>query len=529
MTSFSERLHRLGHHTSILRKIHRGIEKEGLRVGLADGRLSMTPHPQTLGCALTHSRITTDYSEALLELVTGTHTGVEPLMQELEDIHRFVTANLAGELIWNQSMPARLPAHDDIPVAWYGHSNSAMLKHVYRLGLAERYGKPMQCIAGIHYNFSLPDHFWDKIGTEGDTEQERRSTGYMALIRNFMRHAWLLMYLFGASPAVSRDFFARVPDTILTLDDDTLYLPHATSLRMSDIGYHNKAQSELQLCYNDLDTFLARIYTAVTTPWPDYEAIGTHRDGQWIQLNTNILQIENEYYSSIRPKRVTGRCERPATALMLRGIEYVEVRCMDIDPFTPAGIDAETCRFLDAFMLFCALEDSPHFPDGGYCQDSRDNFDLVSSQGRRPSLRLKREDEEISLRGWAEDILQRMQPYAAMLDQANASQAWTAALQAQECKVDDNTTTPSARLLQALRDSGESLNAFTLRQSLAHREALLANPLDAAQKHHFDEEAAASCKAQQALEAEDDESFDEYVARFHEALTPVRMPAVMKP
>ncbi len=521
MTSSATRLDRLARDPAIFSEIRRGIEKEGLRVGLENGRLSMAGHPPALGCALTHSRITTDYSEALLELVTRTHTGVDAVMHELEDIHRFVSAQLGDELIWNQSMPSRLPAHADIPVAWYGRSNSALLKHVYRLGLAERYGKAMQCIAGIHYNFSVPDAFWTVVGVTGDDQQEQRSRGYMALIRNFMRHSWLLMYLFGASPAVSRDFFDTPPEPLLTLDADTLYLPHATSLRMSDIGYHNKAQSELQLCYNDLDTFLARIHKAVTTPWPDYQAIGTHRDGQWIQLNTNILQIENEYYSSIRPKRVTGRCERPATALAARGIEYVEVRCLDIDPFVATGIDAHTCRFLDAFLLFCAMEDSPDFPDGGDCRDSRENFSRVASQGRRPSLRLKREDEEISLRGWAEDTLERMQAYAALLDKAQGTQAHCAALRAQERKVDDVSLTPSARLLAALRDEGVSLHAYTLAQSRAHREQLLATPLAAPVRQAFDEEAAASCRAQQALEDSDTESFDDYVARFHQALAPL--------
>src|SRR5690606_13889187 len=136
--------------------------------------------------------------------------------------------------------------------------------------------------------------------------------------------------------------------------DETLYLPHATSLRMSDLGYQNKAQSDLQLCYNDLETFLARMYAAVTTPWPAYQAIGTHRNGEWIQLNTNVLQIENEYYSNIRPKRSTGRCERPAMALAERGVQYIEVRCLDIDPFAPVGITPVTSRFMDAFLLFCA-------------------------------------------------------------------------------------------------------------------------------------------------------------------------------
>ena len=265
------------------------------------GQLALTPHPARLGSALTNEHVTTDYSESLLELITGTHRDVDALLGELSDTHRHVYSVLGQELIWNQSMPATLPGEADIPIAWYGTSNTGMLKHVYRRGLAERYGKTMQCIAGVHYNYSLADGLWDVLDTEPGTTQDRRSRGYIGLIRNFTRYSWLLMYLFGAAPALARDFLRGHEHPLQSLGDHTLYLPHATSLRMSDLGYQNKAQSQLKLCYNDLDTFLGRLFDAVTQPWPDYQKIGTHRDGQWIQLNTNVLQIENEYYSSIRP------------------------------------------------------------------------------------------------------------------------------------------------------------------------------------------------------------------------------------
>lgn len=519
MIPLSERLSLLGDNLPVLQGILRGIEKEGLRVDTQTGDLSLRPHPEALGSALAHPHITTDYSEALLELITGTHATVEGAIDELDTIHRFVTHNLSDEVIWNQSMPAKLPPAADIPVGWYGTSNSGMLKHVYRLGLAERYGKPMQCIAGIHYNFSVPDAIWDVLKLTCPTRQDQRSKGYLALIRNFMRHSWLLMYLFGASPAVSRRFLNGVPHTLDTLDDDTLFLPYATSLRMSDIGYQNKAQSELQLCYNDLDTFLARMYNAVTTPWPAYEAIGTHRDGRWIQLSTNVLQIENEYYSSIRPKRITARGERPATALARRGVEYVEVRCLDIDPFSPTGISADTSRFLDAFLLFCAIEDSPCFADGGFCFDSRDNFNKVVSEGRRPGLLLNRDGRQITVHDWAAEVVERMQPYARLLDAAHGGDHYQHALAQEARKAEDSSLTPSARVLQALQSQNLNLHDYTLGQSLEHRDAFLARPLDASTLRDYQLAVTKSFEEQQTIEAGDTESFDSYLARFHRALT----------
>jgi len=513
----ANRLDRLEANRSLLTQTLRGIEKEGLRVD-EQGILARTPHPAGLGSALTNEHVTTDYSESLLELITGTHDNVDALLAELADTHRHVYTVLDHELIWNQSMPATLPPEPEIPIAWYGTSNTGMLKHVYRRGLAERYGKTMQCIAGVHYNFSLPEALWSVLDTQPGSDQDRRSRGYIGLIRNFTRYSWLLMYLFGSAPALASGFLQGQDHALDKLGDHTLYLPYATSLRMSDLGYQNKAQSQLKLCYNDLDTFLGRLYGAVTQPWPDYQKIGTHRDGEWIQLNTNVLQIENEYYSSIRPKRATGRCERPITALAERGVQYVEVRCLDIDPFSPVGIDAATARFVDAFLLFCTASDSPFFPANGYCQRSADNFSVVVKEGRKPGLTLDRDGQTIGLAQWGHELLDQIAPYAALYDSAFGGTAYADALAAQRAKLDQPDTTPSARLLADLKDSGLSFHDFSLALSRKHADALRAQPLPADVATAYQQAAAQSAAEQLRLEQTDTEDFDTYVSRYHAAL-----------
>ncbi len=513
----ANRLSRLEANRSLLTQTLRGIEKEGLRVD-EQGVLSRKPHPAGLGSALTNEHVTTDYSESLLELITGTHKDVDSLLAELTNTHRHVYSVLDHELIWNQSMPATLPSEADIPIAWYGKSNTGMLKHVYRRGLAVRYGKTMQCIAGVHYNFSLAEDLWSVLDTQPDSIQDRRSRGYIGLIRNFTRYSWLLMYLFGAAPALSSDFLRGREHPLQKLGDSTLYLPYATSLRMSDLGYQNKAQSQLKLCYNDLDTFLGRLYEAVTQPWPDYQKIGTHRDGEWIQLNTNVLQIENEYYSSIRPKRATGRCERPITALAERGVQYVEVRCLDIDPDSPVGIDAATSRFVDAFLLFCTASDSPFFPANGYCQRSADNFSAVVKEGRKPGLMLDREGQSIGLAQWGHELLDQIAPYAALFDSALGGSAYAEALAAQRAKLDQPDSTPSARLLASLTESRLSFHDYSLDLSRKHADALRAQALPADLAAAYEQAAAQSTAEQQRLEQSDTEDFDTYVARYHAAL-----------
>jgi glutamate--cysteine ligase len=366
----SHRLALLAEHSNLplLSQCLHGIERECLRVD-GQGKLALTPHPRALGSALTHPKITTDYSEALLEFITGTETDPERTLAELDAIHRYTYSKLGDEFLWSPSMPGHLPDESQIPIAEYGSSNIGRLKYVYRQGLALRYGKTMQCIAGIHYNFSLPEALWSVLqADEGDDrpQQDYQSWRYIALIRNFRRYSWLLMYLFGASPALDASFMRGRSHQLEQLDEDTLYLPWATSLRMSDLGYQSNAQAGLTPCYDDLPSYTSSLHQAVSTPYPEYAALGIKdANGNWQQLNTNVLQIENEYYSNIRPKRVTASGERPLHALRARGIQYIEVRCLDINPFLPLGIDVTEARFLDAFLLFCAWRQQRQLPQGG--------------------------------------------------------------------------------------------------------------------------------------------------------------------
>lgn len=517
----SRRLALLGEraHLSLLTQCLHGIERECLRVD-PRGQLALTDHPVALGSALTHGQITTDYSESLLEFITPTEHDPANTLDDLDRIHRFTYQKLDGEYLWSASMPGRLPSEEAIPIAHYGTSPIGRLKYVYRRGLAVRYGKTMQCIAGIHYNFSLPEALWPLLkAAEGDTQSERdyQSARYIAMIRNFRRYSWLLMYLFGAAPALDENFLRGRPHDLDRLDADTLYLPWATSLRMSDLGYQNNAQAGLTPCYNSLDSYLSSLRQAVSTPYPPYAEIGTKQNGEWVQLNTNVIQIENEYYSSIRPKRVTYTGERPIQALMARGVQYVEVRCLDINPFLPLGIDLTESRFLDAFLLYCALADSPPMA-GDECRACTDNFQRVVKEGRRPGLRLQRPDGEIGLVEWAGELLERIAQAAALLDRAQGGEAHAQALAEQRRKVEDPSLTPSARVLAELRERGESFSQFALRQSEAHARAFRERPLDAADVERFEAMARSSLEEQARLEAEPEGDFDTFVAAYQASI-----------
>lgn len=506
-------------HLSLLEHCLHGIERECLRVS-GDGQLAQTPHPQALGAALTHEQITTDYSESLLEFITPALPNPADTLSSLDRIHRFAYSKLGNEYLWSPSMPCPLPAEEDIPIAYYGTSNIGRLKYVYRQGLALRYGKTMQCIAGIHYNFSLPEALWPQLKhAEGfvGSDRDYQSTAYIALIRNFRRYSWLLMYLFGASPALDAGFLRGRAHQLEQFDADTLYLPYATSLRMSDLGYQSNAQAGLTPCYNDLSSYTDSLRKAVATPYAPYVEVGTHKDGEWVQLNTNILQIENEYYSNIRPKRVTYTGERPIQALVARGIQYIEVRCLDINPFLPMGIDLQESRFLDAFLLYCALNDSPLF-ENSECSNATCNFLSVVKEGRRPGLQLQRRGEPVDMKAWATELLEKIAPLAALLDKSHGTDEHRQALDAQLAKVQDPSLTPSAQVLAAMSARKESFAQFSLHQSQVHAEFFRSQPLSPEDQTRFEVQARSSLVRQAQLEQSEEENFDLFVESYQASI-----------
>ncbi len=488
-----------------LGSLQRGIEKESLRVR-PDGMLVNTPHPAGLGSAMTHPLITTDFSESQIELVTGVHTSNKACLDELTQIHQVVYRNIGDELLWCASMPCGLPADDAIPIGQYGHSNVGRAKSIYRNGLSYRYGRRMQTISGIHYNFSIP-----VVTTEA----------YFALIRNFRRHSWLLMYLFGASPAVCASFVKGRQHELQELRPGTLYMPHATSLRMGRLGYQSDAQASLAVSYNSLESYGASLQDAMTRPYPAYEAIGIKgEDGEYRQLATSLLQIENEFYGTIRPKRVIHTGERPLRALRERGVEYVEVRLMDLNPFCMVGIEQATMRVLDLFLMHCLLCDSPKDTPQEITANARNQL-RTAVRGREPGLTLERGDAQMPLNTWGGEILAECEPIAVALDAANGGSAYRDALAGANTALADAGLTPSARILETMQREHEgSYVGFIRAQSVKHRSDLLALPLAADVAERFAHLAAESLEQQSRIEAADTMPFEAFRQQY---LSPVHL------
>lgn len=491
-----------------------GLEKESLRVS-REGCIAQTPHPDALGSALTNPTITTDYSEALIELITPPLAEAEQALQSLQDGHKFVYDHLQDEILWATSMPCVLHGGENIPIARYGESNPGLMKTVYRRGLGHRYGRAMQVIAGVHFNFSFGERFWPGYRELEQTNQPLRAftdTAYMGVLRNLQRFGWLIPYLFGASPALCKSFLGDKPPRFSEFDANTFYGPFATSLRMGDIGYTNSKEKGvgIKANYNSLAAYVESLTHAITTTSPLWEELGVVENGRHKQLNANILQIENEYYSSVRPKQIPLWLERPTVALEQRGIRYIELRSLDVNAYHPLGIGVEQLYFLKAFMFLCLLLESP--PINIQEQKEIDqNLGGTANRGRAPSLKLVRRGKEIGLRDWAEELLRTMEAVCEMLDAGDSGQPYTKALKMQLELVYDHERTPSARMLAEIHREGEGFFHFAQRMSQQHSDYFSRIRLSPERRRQFEQEAEVSRQQQQALEAEEQAPFEVFL------------------
>ncbi|EOC0002903.1 glutamate--cysteine ligase [Cronobacter turicensis] len=511
----SQALAWLTEHPEALKGIRRGLERETLRV-TPDSELATTGHPESLGSALTHKWITTDFAEALLEFITPVDGDIDHMLTVMRDIHRHTARALGDERMWPLSMPCYIKEGQDIELAQYGTSNIGRFKTLYRSGLKNRYGALMQTISGVHYNFSLPLAFWQAKCQVGDAEsgKEAISAGYFRLIRNYYRFGWVIPYLFGASPAICSSFLQGKPTKLPfeKTDCGMYYLPYATSLRLSDLGYTNKSQSNLGITFNDLHSYVAGLKRAIKTPSEEYAKLGLKKDGEYLQINTNILQIENELYAPIRPKRVTRDGESPSDALLRGGIEYIEVRSLDINPFSPIGVDENQVRFLDLFMVWCALADAPEMSsDELLC--TRANWNRVILEGRKPGLTLGIgcETAQFPLEKVGKDLFRDLRRVAQTLDGIHGGQEYQQVCDRLVACFDDPELTYSARILRSMIENGIGGTGRMLADN--YRTMLREEPLQTLHEEDFRQEQAASLARQREIEAADTEPFDEWLTK----------------
>ncbi len=505
----SEQLNLLKEANISLKEVNIGLERETLRVDAKQGRISNKPHPKALGSALTNSHITTDFAEPLLEFVTNPSAAPEAALAELSEIQRFTLSQLDQELFWPNSMPPIIDSEDEITIAHYGSSNNAKMKSLYRKGLSLRYGKMMQVISGIHYNFSFKDtvfEAWKDVAQFNGSLQDFKTARYLHACRNVSRYGYIIPFFLGASPVMDKSFLADKENTFASLNETDSYLPDGESLRLSDIGYGNN-KCHFDVSFNSIDTFVENIHYAITTPCSIFSQIPVIENGEYNQINNHILQIENEYYASIRPKQIVKKGENFLTALKKRGIEYIELRSIDINPLIAEGIDLESMRFIQLFLTAAILTDAPELSQKEY-EHNQKNLKQVAKQGLSLSDGIVIEYESMTLQTALEATLDWLAPIAMLL-----GDEYQNALASMRAKLETPSLLPSQIVLQNLKASGKPYQAFFLDQ--AHN--LYQNneiPLTSQTVEKYQQLAKESLEKLAQLESEPQISFAEHLANY---------------
>ena len=497
-----------------LKSINRGIEKESLRVS-GKGEISKLKHPSELGSALTNPYITTDFSESLLELITPTFNSAKECLNFLEELHVFVYNNINKELLWPLSMPCPIAPDEEIPIGNYGNSNQGMMKTIYRRGLANRYGSRMQAIAGIHYNFSFSDKFLDILAAQsGKDIQSYKNETYLGVARNFKRLGWVYLLLFGSSPAVCNSFVAGKQHDLKELASGGFYKPSSTSLRMGDLGYISKAQDDLHISYNNIEEYCSDLKSALLKTYKPYEDIGEFIEQQRVQLNTSLIQIENEYYSTIRPKRICPSGERPINILISEGIDYLELRCVDLNPYSPIGINEDQINFLDTLLIYCFVTESPEIDLEESSRIQR-NHEKVVNEGRNEEALIETDEGLIPLKDAANELLLELEKVAEFMDKEvikDKNVSWLKSISDQKDNLIDLNGTLSGLVMNDLENNDLSFRDLGNKMSNLHQEEMTSKKSNL--EKLFIDASKKSIEDTKKIESTEQKDFEDYLNEF---------------
>lgn len=366
-----------------IKKGNFGIEKESVRVK-KDGRLADTPHPEIFGDKAKHPFITVDFSESQMELITPAEKSVKEAYDFLRNIHEVVSMNLKDEYLWSQSVPPILPDDKDIPIAKFPQNREL---EIYREKLGEKYGRKKQLLSGIHFNFSFDDEFLEELYTllkPSEDFKEFKNEIYLKISRNYFKYGWMIIYLLGASPVVHETYLQKCLDKMKKYNGETYYFEDIVSFRNSSCGYRNK------------DEFFV-----------DYKNVESYIESLNNLINQNIISSPKEYYSPIRLK--TKNTKEILNELKNSGVEYLEFRSIDLNPFSKIGIEELDLEFLHLFILFLYLKDDEEFTEKDYFRYLK-NQELLANNGNSKDFKLICcEDTEVSPRDYSLILIEEIE------------------------------------------------------------------------------------------------------------------------
>ena len=417
---------------SLLTSGNFGLEKENVRVD-KDGKLALTPHPKEFGDKLKNPYITIDFSESQLEMITPSFDSIEKAYTFLENIHDIVSTSLEKEYLWPQSIPPILPNEEHIPIGDFHGENGESYKK-YREHLAEKYGKKFHLLSGIHYNFSFSDEFLEKLynevydGANFEDLKSFKNYTYLKIARNYLRYGWFIIYLLGASSPIHETYKKECIEKMSPLQDDSYYFEHTLSFRNGVCGYKNAG--EIYVSHKSLSDYVSDINRLV---------------------DKNILHGAKEYYSPIRLK--SKNKTKILDSLEKDGVEYLELRSIDLNPFSRIGVDISDLEFVHLFIVYLLLkEENNEFEKTDYKRSIR-NQELLATQGRDKELLLNKcENTLITARNWAEEILDEMMMHFEEL--GILDEKYRKIIKFQRDKIENEDKHYIGRLLKGIKEEG---------------------------------------------------------------------------
>lgn len=360
-----------------------GIEWESLRAK-DDGKLSLTPHPAVFGDKLTNPLITTDFSESQIEIITPTFDTIDEAFENFSLLSDMVNASLPqDEYLWFQSIPCILPYWDQIPIAQYSGEGESSQK--YREDLARRYGVKKQMISGVHFNFSFSEKFLKKLySLENDdlSFKNFKDDIYLKIARNYLRYCWLIIYLTGCSIGSHKTFSNDCIHLMDAKDNyGSYYSTRGPSFRNASCGYKNL--KDLYPSYNSVNEFVGDINSFI---------------------DNGDLSEAKELYTQIRLKPKNPK--DLLNSLKDSGIEYIEIRTLDINPFYQCGIVNRDMKFLHLFLIYMLVKDESDYL--AWQNEAKINEERTAESGYVDSMRLSRDGCEVTLKDWAHEIINEM-------------------------------------------------------------------------------------------------------------------------
>lgn len=361
-----------------------GLEKENIRIN-KQGEIANTPHPNEFGIRTEHTYLTTDFAEAQIELITPICNSTKEAHQFMMMLHHLVSLELHDEYLWPYSQPPVLPKNvNEIQIAQFEYGDATP----YREYLSQKYGKYHQLLSGVHFNFSFTNELLLNLyqaSNQSLSFQDFINNIYLKIARFYLKHAWLIIYLTGTGYITHNSYQDnQTPLGLKPLSSDSKYIPFASSKRTGKYGYQNKPK--FSISYNSLNEYIDDLENAI---------------------QRNDIESIREFYTQVRLKTLPK--SNKLSDLKKQGIQYLEIRTLDLDPSSEEGISIDSLNFLHLFLIYGLIKEGDELKTTEDYSEAYQNQIKVSDNANIHEIYLENNKKQKTLHQWGSEILNEME------------------------------------------------------------------------------------------------------------------------